>query len=62
MKNRQKEEQLSKKMLGLDKYEAEKKKKKANDKAWRLKNGLTIGLIMGGVGALLGGLVAWFRI
>ncbi len=56
---RRKEETLSKKMLGLDKYEAEAKAKKAG---WgRVSKTLFMTFVMGGMGAILGGVVAYLK-
>ena len=54
-KSREKEELMSKKMLGLDKYEEEK----ARQKAQRWSQTIMMGTIMGGLGVLLGGIYAW---
>ena len=57
----QKAKEMSKKMLELDKYEAEQAKKKANQ-GWRqyLSQTLVLSVAMGGFGALLGGAYAWY--
>lgn len=57
-KNRRVEEELSKKMLGLDKYEEEQK----NKSKWKIPRFFTVGLVVGGVGALLGGIVAFLKV
>ena len=55
VKTREKEEMMSKKMLGLDKYEEEKAKEKA--KYWS--QTIILGTSMGVISVLLGGLCAW---
>lgn len=54
-----KEEKMSKKMLGLDKYEAEQAKKKANSQKWGKL--LVMSVVMGSMGILLGGGLAAFN-
>lgn len=56
---RMKEEKMSKKMLGLDKYEAEQAEKKAKNQKWG--QTLLMSVIVGSVGILLGGSYAAFN-
>jgi hypothetical protein len=62
-KNRLAEEQMSKRMLGLNvdnKKSVEKKKTGSgflSNSQW-----ITVGVIMGGAGVLLGGLLSWFKV
>ena len=57
-KTREKEGLMSKKMLGLDKYEEEKAKEKA--KKWS--HTILMSTIIGGMGVLLGGIYAWLTL
>ena len=57
-KTREKERLMSKKMLGLDKYEEEKAKEKA--KKWS--QTILMSTIIGGMGVLLGGIYAWLTL
>ena len=56
----QKAKTMSKKMLGLDKYE-EEMAKAADAKKWRFNQTLLLGAMMGGLGAVLGGAYAWLN-
>jgi len=55
-KSREKEGEMSKKMLGLDKYEEEK----AKQKALKWNQTVILSLVTGGAGMLLGAFYAWF--
>ena len=55
----QKAKAMSKKMLGLDKYEEEMAKKKSEK--WQFNKTLVLGAIMGGLGVLAGGAYAWLQ-
>ena len=49
---------MSKKMLGLDKYEEEK----AKEKAEKWSQTILMSTIIGGMGVLLGGIYAWLTL
>ena len=57
-KTREKEGLMSKKMLGLDKYEEEK----AKEKAEKWSQTILMSTIIGGMGVLLGGIYAWLTL
>ena len=64
-KNRLAEERLSKRMLGLDIDTAktiDKKSDKTKSGFLSNKQWVTVGVIMGGAGVLLGGLFSWFKV